>query len=272
MESLALKYRPGTLDQVIGQPTVVATLRDAFAHQHIPHAVLFTGPSGVGKTTVARIIAANLNSDLVQVDAASFGGIETVRQLVMLTRYYPLGKPHRTIILEEVQGLTAPAWQALLLPLEEPATWMHWILCTTEPARIPETILTRCHRYSLRPVGRSILLDHLQQIARKEGLDVDPEVLELCVAQAKGSVRQALTNLETCRSCYRDRKAARVLLVTPIKAERKNGDAALVALVKQGHTREQIADQLHLSRTTVWRRLEKLISAGVISEDEIRRG
>ena len=148
---------------------------------------------------------------------------------------------------------------------------MHWILCTTEPARIPETILTRCHRYSLRPVGRSILLDHLQQIARKEGLDVDPEV-GIVRRSGQGHVRQALTNLETCRSCYRDRKAARVLLVTPIKAERKNGDAALVALVKQGHTREQIADQLHLSRTTVWRRLEKLISAGVISEDEIRRG
>jgi DNA polymerase-3 subunit gamma/tau len=267
---LALKYRPTTLDAVIGQPAVVDALRHAFTHG-IPSAMLFSGNSGVGKTTLARITAARLKCELLEIDAASNSGIESMRALVERIRYRPLGKPYKVIIIDEVQAISVPAWQVLLLPLEEPPSWVRWLLCTTEPTKIPRTIRTRCQHLPLRPVTRAALLQHLASIAEREGLAVAPAVLEACAAEAKGSVRQALTNLETVRSCPQDVRAARRLLREPRQAERKNG-TDLVALVRRGLTRKEMQDELGVDRTTLWRKLKPLIDDGVIREDDIRRG
>jgi len=275
MKALPLKHRPQGLDQVIGQAPIVAALREAFAAGRIPQAILLTGPSGVGKTTLARIIAARLAADVLQVDATAYNGVAEMRELVTRIRYRPLARERKAVILEEAHGLSAQAWQTLLLPLEEPPAWVHWLLCTTEPAKVPPTVATRCHRYSLRPVARAVLLGHLRHIAQVEGLRIADAVLELCAQQAKGSVRQALTNVETCHSCHGDVRAARRLLLAPVEAAaptRKNGTGDLLEMVRRGLTRDQMADALHVDRTTIWRRLAVLVDSGTITKADIRRG
>ena len=193
---LPLKYRPAALDEVIGQPHAVAALRAALVSR-VPQALLLTGPSGVGKTTLARIIAAHLDSDLLQVDAASYSGVEAIRRIVERLQYHPLGRANKVTIIEECHALSGAAWQALLLPLEEPKRWAHWLLCTTEPHRVPRPVQTRCHTLHLRAVSRQLLASHLTTIAKRERFEVDPSVLDLCAASAQGSVRQALVNLES---------------------------------------------------------------------------
>lgn len=265
--TLPLKYRPSALNEVIGQAHVVAALQPMLATNRIPQALLMTGPSGVGKTTIARIVAARVDGHLVQIDAASYSGVESMRQIVGYTRYSMMGS--RATLIEECHALSIAAWQALLLPLEEPPRWAYWILCTTEPHKVPAPVRTRCHTFHLRSVTRPVLLAHLASVVKRERLTVEDGVLEACAEAANGSVRQALVNLE--RSHYLDRRAARELLREPRAPKARKNGADVVAMVKQGMTRDEIGQALGKDRTTVWRKLTSAIDAGLITEQEIQR-
>lgn len=219
-EPLHVKHRPKTLKQVVGQDDVVKSLTAVLAKTTRPHAYIFTGPSGTGKTTLARIVAHMVgcaDSNIIEADAATNNGIDNVRELTAGARYQGFGdSPNRAYILDEAHALSKSAWQALLKPIEEPAPHVYWFLCTTETGKIPDTIATRCSVYNLRAVKRADLADLVDMVIEAESLDPLQEVVDLVVEAAEGSPRRALTALATVAQCDTAAEAAR-LLETPME-------------------------------------------------------
>ena len=202
MEPLHLKYRPVEFDEVVGQDAVVKSLQQAI-EKGSSHTFLFTGLSGVGKTTLARIVASEvgcLAQDLLEVDAATNTGIDDMRAVTSGLLYRPLGAGSvKAIIVDECHMLSKSAWNSMLKVLEEPPDWVYWILCTTEPMKIPASIKTRCLAYDLKPVPSSKLRELLETIVEAEGLvNCEEKVLQLCAKESGGSPRQALINLAIC--------------------------------------------------------------------------
>jgi DNA polymerase-3 subunit gamma/tau len=203
MESLHTKYRPKTFDEVVGQDAVVRSLRAA-VEGNKAHTFLMTGPSGVGKTTLARIAAGVLGcaADGVQeIDAATNTGVDDMRAVAQQLHYRPLGGGSRALILDEAHRLSKQAWESLLKGLEEPPDYVYWFICTTEPAKVPKTIVTRCFPCELKPVALRDLEDLLAGVVEAEGInlgDDEAKVLRLCARQAEGSPRQALVYLAAC--------------------------------------------------------------------------
>ena len=150
---LHLKYRPTNLDEVIGQNAVVQSLKQQLTGQSTPHAFLFLGPSGVGKTSIARILAGMMKCDdanILEIDAATHSGVENMRSVTQMAQYRGIGEsPNKFIIVDEVHALSKATFQSLLLSIEEPPPHVYWALCTTEPDKIPTTIKTRCAAYDL---------------------------------------------------------------------------------------------------------------------------
>lgn len=198
-EPLHIRYRPKSFDEVIGQDAVVASLTRMFKDRDVPHCFLFTGPSGTGKTTLARIIAWAQRCDpanLIEVDAARFSGIDAMRELLTGAQYAPLTESAvRFIIVDECHALSKATWQTLLLSTEQPAPHLYWIFCTTEPDKVPQTIRTRAIAYDLKPIKWDVLAEYMENIARHEKLQVKREFIELAARRAMGSVRQALVFL-----------------------------------------------------------------------------
>ncbi len=195
-EPLHIKYRPQTLEDVIGQDAVVTNLTRLFEADRVPHTFLMTGPSGCGKTTLARIISSMLGASLIEVDAARFSGIESMRNLLNGTQYAALGNsPKKFYIIDEAHSLSKAAFQTLLLSTEEPAEHLYWALCTTEPDKVPNTIRTRSHAYDLKPVKWDLLSEYLEFVRTEEKLKVVKEFVDLAARKANGSVRQALVFL-----------------------------------------------------------------------------
>jgi DNA polymerase III subunit gamma/tau len=214
-EALINKYRPKTWKEVIGQPEVVKSLRKILEGD-TSHSFLFIGPSGCGKTTIARLIALELGAtnpgDIVEVDAGQFTGIDDIRQLVSTLKYKPIG--HSTVkalIVNEAHRLTIAAQDALLMSLEEPLDHVYWFLTTTEGFKIRAAIKTRCTTFELKPVSNNLLFDLISGIADIEHFAVSDPVLELCVKEANGSPRQAISNLAVCAE-IEDRETAAKLL------------------------------------------------------------
>jgi len=218
MTSLINKYRPQTFAEVIGQSAVVRSLKTVIK-KRTSHAFLFTGPSGTGKTTLGRIIANELGAtDPKQVrefDAATNTGIDDVRAIMETLRYKPIGTtPIRVMIIDECHALSSAAWKALLKVLEEPPEWIIWILCTTEPLRVPPTIKTRCAAYGLVAVDKQTMYEWLSDICEKENIlqgEEGERIVNLCVKEAYGSPRQALSNLATCEASKTKAEAAGLL-------------------------------------------------------------
>ncbi len=218
---LARKSRPTRFSEVVGQKPVVRTLQNALTQDRVAHAMIFSGVRGVGKTTLARIMARTLNCeqdssqaepcnecrsckeissgssiDLVEIDGASNRGIQEIRELKENIRFMPTGSRYKIIIIDEVHMLTTEAFNALLKTLEEPPEHVYFMFATTESHRVPVTILSRCQRYELKRITSSELADHFKKIAEDEKVEMDQEALSMIVREASGSVRDGLSLLD----------------------------------------------------------------------------
>jgi DNA polymerase-3 subunit gamma/tau len=223
---LARKYRPASFDDLIGQDAMVRTISNAFETGRIPQAWILTGVRGVGKTTTARILARALNYelpdgsvtgptitmptmgvhcqaiiesrhiDVLEMDAASHNSVDDVRQINDAVRYAPVSARYKVYILDEVHMLSGAAFNALLKTLEEPPPHAKFIFATTEIRKVPVTVLSRCQRFDLRRVDASVLVQHLQGIAGKERIEIEPAALALIARAAEGSVRDSLSLLD----------------------------------------------------------------------------
>ncbi len=220
---LARKFRPQRFEEVVGQQAVVRTLQNALKRNRVPHALIFSGVRGVGKTTLARIMAKALNCeqgssssssspcnqcsscqeivngasvDLHEVDGASNRGIQEIRELKEKIRFMPTSARYKIFIIDEVHMLTSEAFNALLKTLEEPPCHVFFMLATTELHRVPVTILSRCQRYELKRVGHKELAEHFLRLAQQENISIAIPALNLIVREAGGSVRDGLSLLD----------------------------------------------------------------------------
>src|SRR5271165_2197741 len=188
-QALYRKYRSKSLNDVLGQEHVTTTLLHALKQGQISHAYLFTGPRGVGKTSVARILAHEINNlpytddsmhiDIIEIDAASNRRIDEIRDLRDKVRIAPTSAKYKVYIIDEVHMLTKEAFNALLKTLEEPPDHVIFILATTEAHKLPETILSRCQRFDLRRIPAALITKHLAEIAKDLNVPCDDEVLTL---------------------------------------------------------------------------------------------
>ena len=218
---LALKYRPSTFDELIGQEVMVETIKNSILSNKTPNAYLFTGIRGVGKTTTARIVAKALNCingvekickenlcenceaisnsnhiDVLEMDAASKTGVDDVRDLIEFSRYGPTSAKYKIFIIDEVHMLSKQAFNALLKTLEEPPEYLKFIFATTEIKKIPITVVSRCQRFDLSRIKSSELFDFLKQISLKEKGLISDDALKLIVKISEGSVRDSLSLLD----------------------------------------------------------------------------
>jgi DNA polymerase-3 subunit gamma/tau len=217
---LARKARPQTFDQVVGQRPVVKTLQNSIRRNRVAHAILFSGVRGVGKTTLARIMAKAINCqgdqadrpcdqcpscrdiatgtalDLYEIDGASNRGIQEIRELKEKIRFLPTSAKYKIIIIDEVHMLTTEAFNALLKTLEEPPAHVCFMFATTEIHKIPITILSRCQQYELKRISAQELYDHFNKLTVAEGYEIEPAALSLIVREAGGSVRDGLSLLD----------------------------------------------------------------------------
>jgi DNA polymerase-3 subunit gamma/tau len=222
---LARKYRPASFAELIGQDAMVRVLRNAIRTGRIAHAFMLTGVRGVGKTTTARIIARALNCigpdgkggptiepcgvcanctsiaedrhvDVIEMDAASRTGVDNIRDLTDGVRYKPVSARYKVYIVDEVHMLSPQAFNALLKTLEEPPPHVKFVFATTEIRRVPVTVLSRCQRFDLRRVDHETLSRHFTDIARKEGIAIEPAAIALIARAADGSVRDGLSLLD----------------------------------------------------------------------------
>ena len=218
---LALKYRPSIFGDLIGQDVVVQTILNSIKNDKVPNAYLFTGIRGIGKTTIARIVAKSLNCpkgidnlckddscdncnaiansshiDVLEMDAASKTGVDDIRELIEFSRYGPTSSKYKIFIIDEVHMLSKQAFNALLKTLEEPPKYLKFIFATTEIKKIPITVISRCQRFDLSRIKSSELFEFLKKIKIKENGKATDEVLKLIVKISEGSVRDALSLLD----------------------------------------------------------------------------
>jgi DNA polymerase-3 subunit gamma/tau len=225
---LARKYRPQAFDQVIEQEHITRTLANAIAADRVAHAILFSGPRGTGKTTVARILAKAMNCkegptpvpcnvcrsceeitaghavDVFEIDGASNNSVDQVRELRENIKYMPAHSTFKIYIIDEVHMLSMPAFNALLKTLEEPPSHILFMFATTEPHKIPITILSRCQRHDLRRIDLDAIANHMAWICRQENFAISDQSLGVIAREAGGSMRDALSLLDQIMTCSQE--------------------------------------------------------------------
>jgi len=199
MQALYSKYRPQNFDEVIGQDHISVPLKKAVSDNKFSHAFLFSGTRGTGKTSVARILSREIgtdSNDLYEIDAASHTGVDDMREILESVETLPLSSEYKVYILDEVHMLSKSAFNALLKTLEEPPHHAIFILATTEPDKVPETIRSRCEVYTFREPNELILKEVVENISKKEKVKLDKGVSELVAKLGNGSFRDTLSHLQ----------------------------------------------------------------------------
>jgi DNA polymerase-3 subunit gamma/tau len=266
-EVFARKYRPQTFDDLVGQTHVSRTLKNAVAQNRLAHAYLFVGPRGVGKTSTARILAKSLNCingptvmpcgvcdncreiaggnslDVIEIDGASNNSVEDVRQLRENVRYAPAKGRYKIYLIDEVHMLSSAAFNALLKTLEEPPDHVKFIFATTEPQKVLPTILSRCQRFDLHRIPANLIAQHLQLIAKKEKIELQPAAANAIARGAEGGLRDAESMLDQLVAfCGEKIAESDVLNVFGFTSEQTVSD--LTGRILRGETPEAI-DLLH---------------------------
>jgi DNA polymerase III subunit gamma/tau len=285
-QALYRKNRPKKLSEVVGQDHITSTLANAIKKGSISHAYLFTGPKGVGKTSVARILAHEINSlqytddsmhlDIIEIDAASNRRIDEIRELRERANIAPVSAKYKVYIIDEVHMLTREAFNALLKTLEEPPAHVVFILATTEAHKLPETIVSRTQRFTFKPIATETIKNHLDIIAKQENIDITEKALWLIARHGDGSFRDSISLLDQIAGINGKIGEEYVLSMLGIPSEEvinelvKSLDSynaeiiirILNQLEEQGITAAQTAKQLGI----VWR--QKIITQNNLSQKE----
>ena len=220
-QALYRKYRPQTLDDVCGQDTIVKIITNSILNNQINHAYLFAGPRGTGKTSIAKIFGRIVNcqnpngcipcgkcpscleknnSDIIEIDAASNNGVDEIRELRNKVNLVPAFGKYKVYIIDEVHMLTTGAFNALLKTLEEPPAHVIFILATTDPHKIPETIISRCQRLDFKRISDDAIVENLTKIAQKENIDVEKDALYEIARLSAGGMRDSVGMLDQARA------------------------------------------------------------------------
>src|SRR5689334_10395805 len=219
-QALYRRYRSRDFEELVGQEAIVRTLQNALNSGRLAHAYLFCGPRGTGKTSTARLLAKAINClgpadkprpcnacaaciainegrtmDLIEIDAASNSGVDEIRELRERVNFRPSELRKKVYIIDEVHMLSIAAFNALLKTLEEPPEYVVFVLATTDPQKLPATVLSRCQRFDFRRIGLAPMVAHLRYICEQEGWTAEPGALELIARQSTGAMRDALTLL-----------------------------------------------------------------------------
>ena len=219
-KSLYRRYRPTNFDEVVGQKYIIQTIKNSIMNEKIGHAYLFSGPRGIGKTTIARIIAKAVNCpntedanpcnncvacksindgssiDVIEIDAASNNGVDEMRNLLEKVNFLPGSFKYKIYIIDEVHMLSISAFNALLKTLEEPPMHVIFILATTEPHKVPATILSRCQRFDFKPLNVNEIKTQLTKVKELENINITEEAIEVIAEAAEGGMRDALSILD----------------------------------------------------------------------------
>ncbi|MEC9373694.1 MAG: DNA polymerase III subunit gamma/tau, partial [Planctomycetota bacterium] len=285
---LARRYRSKDFDEVVGQEAIARTLKNSIEQGRVAHAYLFVGTRGVGKTSMARIFAKALNggsdevdraimtgqdTDVIEIDAASHGGVDDARDLIANAIYRPMRGKHKIYIIDEVHMLSTAAFNALLKTMEEPPEHVKFILCTTEAHKVPATIQSRCQRFDFRNIPTSQIAEHLKEILSQEKVDADPELIHMVARMGAGSMRDALSLLDRLLASGEKKLTLRLLeellglpdheVVTALVRALTESDAA-GALERADHllTRGVSAEQLIESLLSLLRDMMVLCACG----------
>src|SRR3990172_5826753 len=226
-QSLPVKYRPASFEEVVGHKVILKSIESVIKRKS-SRTFLFHGPSGTGKTTLARIIAAEvgcLPEYILEVDAATNTGVENIRDIQETLRYLPMGNSKKAIILDEAHMLTKSAWNSLLKVTENPPPHVYWFLCTTELDKVPATIKTRCSAFGLSLLSSDQLKIVVKRVIKAEKMKVSDDVLEVIISEARGSPRQAIVNLDLCAESETKKQAAEILKsgIAPDRSEEGGG-------------------------------------------------
>ena len=231
--TLHTKYRPASFEEMVGNKATIKSIATNIKSESRAHAYMFVGNAGVGKTTLARILAREFGCDssqIIEVDAANEGSVDSIRKLVENSQYRPMVGDSRVIIVDECHALSQSAWSALLKSVEEPLSHMYWIFCTSEVSKLTEkaakAAATRCMQYTLKDVDYIEISEYLAMISEFEGFKMFDGALDEIGKAAKGSLRQGLVNLSKCRSAENMEELKDLLSKAEAEAEGKIIDLA----------------------------------------------
>lgn len=198
LDRLANKYRPTKFEDVCDQEVCTKVLSKQIAKKSYSNVILFVGSAGCGKTTCAKIFANEINAEIIELDCAKNGGVAEIKEICEKARIKPLIKDLKVFILDECQCITKEGWSSMLITLEEKIPSAIFIFCTTDPQKIPNTILSRCMRLNFTPITDAGMKKRLTTVCDAEHIVITDDAMEYIIASAKGSLRQALTNIDTC--------------------------------------------------------------------------